>query len=73
MTFSYSSTECEKQRVLRVSLLIRERKGQVVTLNALSEDFSCQTLQPIGLSPVHDSIFIEDKNVLYVNIRSRDT
>ncbi|GAB2937503.1 hypothetical protein GCM10011328_04900 [Hafnia psychrotolerans] len=51
-----------------MSLLIRERKGQVVRLNALCEDFSCQTLQQIGLSPVHDSIFIEDKNVLYVNI-----
>jgi hypothetical protein len=51
-----------------MSLLIRERKGQVIRLNTLCEDFSCQPLQKIGLSPVHDSIFIEDKNVLYVNI-----
>lgn len=42
MTFSWISTEREKQIVLLTSRLMRVRRGQVVTFNTLREDFAGQ-------------------------------
>lgn len=42
MTFSWISTEREKQIVLLTSRLMRVPEGQVVTFNTLREDFAGQ-------------------------------